>query len=196
MKELSYTVLAMTVALAACQTTPRTNSELEQARSAVDSASADPAIGAAAAPELQRAREALAAADRAWQAGDEDETRARAYIARQRATIASEVGARYSTEQSLQQTAAERERIRAEARAHDAELAEQRARDASQQAATARSQAADAQAQADTERQRAEAQQRQLQQERERAQRMQQDLTALQAKSTDHGVVVTLQDVL
>lgn len=189
MRKLSYTVLGVAIALGACQTTPPKNAALEEARSAVNAASADPAVNAAAATELQRAREALAAADRAAQAGDDDETRSRAYIARQRAAIASEVGARYSTEQSLQRTAAERERIRAEARAREAQLAEQRARDAAQQAASA-------QAQADAERQRADQQQRQLQQERERAERMQQDLAALSAKNTDRGVVVTLQDVL
>ena len=196
MRKLSYIALVAAMALAACQTTPPRNAELEQARSAVTSASADPAVSTAAPLELQRAREALAAADRAWQAGDPDETHTLAYIAHQRATIASEVGTRYSTEQALQQTAADRERIRAEARTHEAEVAEQRAREATQRAASAQSQVANAQAQADAERQRAEAQQLQLQQERERAQHMQQDLTALQAKSTDHGVVVTLQDVL
>jgi outer membrane protein OmpA-like peptidoglycan-associated protein len=196
MRKLSYTVLVAGLALAACQTTPPRNGELEQARSAVNSASADPAVSTAAALELQRARDALAAADRAWQAGDRDETRTLAYVARQRATIASEVGTRYSTEQALRQTQAERERIRAEARTQEAQLAEQRAREATQQAANAQSQVANAQAQADAERRRADAQQLQLRQERERAQRMQQDLTELQAKSTDHGVVVTLQDVL
>ncbi len=196
MKKLSFTAVGVAIALAACQTTPPKNAALEEARNAVSTASADPAVNTAAPTELQRARDALAAAERAWQSGDDDETRSRAYIARQRARIASEVGARYTTEQQLQQTAAERERIRAEARAREAQVAEQRARDAAQQAASAQTQAATAQAQADAERQRAEAQQQQLQQERDRAQRMQQDLAALSAKTTDRGVVVTLQDVL
>src|SRR5262245_62091057 len=131
MNELSYTAAAVVVALAACQTAPPKSAELEQARSAVNTASADPAVNAAAVPELQRARDALAEADRAWQAGDPDETRSRAYVARQRATVASEVGNRYSNEQALRQTTAERERIRTDARTQEAQVAEQRAREAS-----------------------------------------------------------------
>lgn len=209
MKKIAYPVLAALVALSACQTTKQ-NPALEDARSAFNAASNDPAVNTAGATELQRAREALAGAERAWESGDDAETRSRAYVARQRALIASEVGARYKAEQALQQTTTERERIRTDARTREAQLAEQRAREAAQQAAgaqqqaasaqqqaaSAQAQAANAQAEADAERQRAQEQQRQLQAERERATKMEQDLAALQAKSTDRGVVVTLQDVL
>lgn len=203
MKKLPYAVLSALIALGACQTTPPKNAALEEARSALGTASADPAVNAAGAAELQRARESFAAAERAWEAGNEDTTRSLAYLARQRAMIASEVGARYSAEQQLQQTAAERERIRNDARTREAQLAESRAREAARQAASAQvqaanaqSQAASAQAQADAERQRAEAQQRQLQEERARATKMEQELASLAAKQTERGVVVTLQDVL
>lgn len=202
MKKIAYPVLAAMVALSACQTTKQ-NPALEDARSAFNAASNDAAVNAAGATELQRAREALAGAERAWESGDDAETRSRAYVARQRALIASEIGARYTAEQALAQTTTERERIRTDARTREAQAAEQRAREAAQQAAgaqqqaaNAQAQAASAQAQADAERQRAQEQQRQLQAERDRATKMEQDLAALQAKSTDRGVVVTLQDVL
>lgn len=210
MTKLPFGLVGAMVALTACQTTPPTNPALEEARSAVSTAAADPAVNTAAPQDLQRARDALAVAERAWAAGDDTETRSRAHIARQRANIASEIGARYTTEQRLQQVTVERERVRTEARAREAQLAQQRATEANQQAAsaqaqaaTAQAQAATAQAQADAERQRVEEQARQLaaqkgqlDNERERAAQMQKDLEALAAKQTARGVVVTLQDVL
>jgi len=217
MKHISFGLAGALVALTACQTVPPTNPELEEARAAVNTAATDPAVTTAAAPELQRARDALVGAETAWNDRDEGETRSRAYIARQRAKIASEVGARYTLEQRLQQTSAERERIRTEARTREAQAAETRAAEASRDASAAREQAQAAQAQAQTqaaqaqaaqaqaqvaqdqvqaERRRSEDQQRQLDAERERANRMQHDLESLAAKSTARGVVVTLQDVL
>lgn len=196
MKKLPFGLAGAMIALAACQTTPPTNPALEEARSAVSTAGADPAVNAAAPQDLQRARDALAVAERAWAAGDERETRSRAYIAKQRANIAAEVGARYSAEQRLQQTSVERERIRTEARTREAQVAQERASAANQQAANA-------QAQVESERRRVEeqarqlaAQKSQLDAERERAAQMQKDLEALAAKQTARGVVVTLQDVL
>lgn len=210
MNKLPISLASAMFALAACQTTPPTSPALEEARLAFNAASADPAVNAAAPQDLQRARDALAVAERAWSSGDETEARSRAYIAKQRANIASEVGARYTAEQQLQQASAERERIRTEARTREAQQAEaraaaakqeaatatQQANAATQQAAAATQQAATAQAQADTERQRAEEQTRQLQAERDRAAKMERDLQSLAAKSTARGVVVTLQDVL
>jgi outer membrane protein OmpA-like peptidoglycan-associated protein len=210
MKHISFGVAGALLALTACQTVPPSNPALEEARTAVNTASADPAVTSAAAPELQRAREALVAAESAWNDGNEPEARSRAYIAKQRALIASEVGARYTAEQRLQQTAAETERIRSEARTREAQAAQANAAEANREASAAREQAKAAQAQAQSqaaqaqaaqaqaqaERQRAEEQQRQLDAERERASRMQHDLESLAAKSTARGVVVTLQDVL
>jgi len=212
MKKLPLTssMVGAMLALTACQTTPPINPALEEARSAVNAASADPAVNTAGAAELQRARDALVAAEGAWAAGDAEETASTAYIARQRANIALEIGARYSAEQRLAQTTFEREHIRLEARERDAQLAENRAAAANQQAANAQAQAAAAQAQAanaqtqaasaqtqaDAERQRAEEQTRQVQAERDRAAQIQQDLQALEARSTARGMVVTLQDVL
>jgi outer membrane protein OmpA-like peptidoglycan-associated protein len=203
MRLISFGMAGALLALAACQTIPPSNPALEEARTAVNTAAADPAVTTAAPSELQRARDALVAAQSAWASRDETETRSRAHIATQRAKIASEVGARYTVEQRLQQTGAERERIRTEARTREAQAAENRAAEAKREASVAQDQARTAQAQvqaaqdqAQTERQRAEDQRRQLEAERERAGRMQQDFEALAAKSTERGVVVTLQDVL
>ena len=203
MKKLPLGLVSAMVVLTACQTTPPPNPALENARNAVNAAGADAGVNAGAPQELQRARQALAAAETSWKAGDQEETGARAYVAKQRANIAMEAGARYTMEQRLKSASAERDHILAEARTREAQVAESRVAQANQQAANAQaqaanaqSQAASAQAQADAERQRTEAQARQLEQERARSTQMQQDLQALAAKSTARGVVVTLQDVL
>jgi outer membrane protein OmpA-like peptidoglycan-associated protein len=190
--------------------TPTSNPALAEARAAVNAAGADPAVSERAATELQRARDALAVAEQAWQAGDEEETRTRAYIAKQRAGIASAVGARVTAQQSPEQTGVDREGIRTDARASDTPPAETRAAGATQPAANAQMQAsdsqtratnaepqpADSQAKAEAENQRAEAQTRQLEHERDSAANMQKDLESLAAKSTARGIVVTLPDVL
>jgi len=203
MNKFSIGLLGTAVALAACQTLPPTNSALEDARSAVNTASADPAVTRAAPAELQRARDSLVAAENAWKDHDETETNSRAYIARQRANVALEVAARYTAEQHLKDLGAERERIYAEARAREARVAQNRAAEATEQAAAANQQAAaatqqaqSAQAQAEAERARSEQRARDLEAERDKTARMQKDLQELAAKSTERGIVVTLPDVL
>jgi outer membrane protein OmpA-like peptidoglycan-associated protein len=196
MKKLSIALLGTAIALAACETVPQSNPALEDARSAVSAAAADPAVTTAAPTELQRARASLVAAESAWKAHDETDTNSLAYIAKQRANVAREVAARYTTEQRLKQLGAERERIYADARARDARIAQGQAAEAKQQAAAATEQAQSAQALAEAERQRSEQRARELDAEREKTARMQQDLQTLAAKSTERGVVVTLPDVL
>ena len=196
MKKLPLGLFSVIVVLTACQTTPPSNPALEDARSAVNAAAADPAVNASAGQELQRARDALVAAESAWKTGDQDETAARAYIAKQRANIALESGTRYTTDQRIKEASAERDRIRTEARTREAQVAENRVAQANEQAANAQAQAANAQAQAEAERQRAAAQAQQLDAERARSTQMQQDLQELAAKSTARGLVVTLQGVL
>ena len=192
------------------QTTPPSDPALEEARAAVNAASADPAVSATAAPELQRARDALAVAEQAWRARNAEETRSRAYIAKQRASIASEVGARHGAEETAAQTGATREPGRTDVRASDAQLAGGRAADATQQSSNVQGQPADSQAgstnteaqaadphaRAEAASERPEAQTRQLEQEHDRVANMQKDLEALAAKSTARGIVVTLPDVV
>jgi outer membrane protein OmpA-like peptidoglycan-associated protein len=79
-----------TVLLAACMT-PTQNSALQQAHTAYDTASKDPAINAAASPDLQKAAGYLKSADEA-QATDagQAEVSHRAYMATQQVHIAYE----------------------------------------------------------------------------------------------------------
>jgi outer membrane protein OmpA-like peptidoglycan-associated protein len=176
--------------LGACASIPPDNPNLSEARGALLTARADPHVAQAAALELQQAEAALARAEEAWRSNQNiDETRHLAYLARQRVAIAHEVGARRAAELRLQQADAERERVRAEARVREAQLAEQRALVAQQQASAAREQAAQAQLQMQTARAKAEGAE-------ERAQRLEAELQQLEAKQTQRGLVVTLGDVL
>lgn len=128
MNKISIGVVGAAIALAACQTVKPTNPALDDARRAVYTAAADPAIARAAPAELQRAHKSLMAAESAWAAYDEQDTNSLAYIAKQRANVAREVAARNTAEQRL----AERE-----ARERDAGIAQKSASEPNQQATAA-----------------------------------------------------------
>lgn len=88
----STTVLAISVmaagVLSACATAP--SMALERARTAVGSASADPAVARHAALELKQATETLALANSVWsKTHDEAETNHVAYMAAMRAEMAT-----------------------------------------------------------------------------------------------------------
>lgn len=175
---------AVTVAvLAACQTVPDNPPALAEARSALRAAEADPAIVSTAALELQQARVAVARAERHWaNEKDIDEMRSLAHIARQRVAVARAVAERNGAEARVQQADIERERVRAEVRAREAQLARQSAVTAQEQVAAARSQLEQARSVA--------------QDAAERNRRLEEELQQLQAKQTSRGLVVTLDDVL
>jgi outer membrane protein OmpA-like peptidoglycan-associated protein len=190
--------------LAGCQTTPPTNPDLDAARSAVQQAAAAPNAGRAASVDLDRAQQALRRAEAAWADNrDIEETRHLAYLAQRRADTVQAIAAQAQADERVQQAGAERERIRLEARTREADAAARRAQSAQSQAQLAQSQAQlaqqqarAAQGQAQQSQQEADAARMQLQQEQERAAAMERDLQALQAKSTQRGMVVTLGDVL
>lgn len=120
--------VALAALISACQTTPRPNATLEEARQAYQKASTDPQVARAASVELDKARHALVTAEQAWAARhDEDETRHLSYLAFQRAQAAALVGEQRRAEERLQQSGVERERIRADAQAQRAQSAQQQA---------------------------------------------------------------------
>lgn len=183
--------LAAAVAvLAACATTPPQNPELASAQAALSEARVRPMAERAAAVELQRAEQALRAAEASWaDRRDADETRQLAYIAQRRAQIAQAVATQAETDERVANASAERDRIRLQARTREAQVATQQAQAASQQAQVATQQARSAQEQVALARQQAAA-------EAERASALEQDLQSLQARSTPRGMLVTLGDVL
>jgi len=175
--------------LAACaSTTP--SPALEEARTAVSTAAADPAVNQYAQLELKQATDALAKADRVW-ADDHDtsETNHLAYIARQRAEIATNAARARQLDANIQQAGGEADRIRLQARTQEADTARLRAQQAQQQAMSAEQRAAQQQAQATAAMAQANAAQ-------DRVRALEAQLRELEAQQTERGLLVTLGDVL
>lgn len=168
--------------LAACaSTTP--SPALEEARTAVSTAAGDPAVNQYAQLELKQATDALAKADRVW-ADDRDtsETNHLAYIARQRAEIATNAARARQLDANIQQAGSEADRIRLQARTQEADAARLRAQQAQQQAMSAEQRAAQQQAQANA--------------AQDRVRALEAQLRDLEAQQTERGLLVTLGDVL
>jgi outer membrane protein OmpA-like peptidoglycan-associated protein len=106
------------------------------------------------------------------------------------------MAAKRAADARIETAGAERERLRADIRTREAQLAHQSAVTAQAQAQTARAEAQSAQAQAQFAQTQAQNAQAAAAAEAERANRLQRELAELQAKPTDHGLVVMLQDVL
>lgn len=186
------TLLALAVAatLGACATTPPTNADLTAAQAALREARAQPMAERAASVELQRADQALRAAEAEWANDrDVDDTRQLAYVAQRRAQIAQAVATQAQYEQRVSTASTERDRIRLQARTQEAQAAAQQAQVAQQQAQAAQQQARAAQTQAATAQQAAQS-------ESERAAALERDLKTLQGRATPRGMLVTLSDVL
>jgi outer membrane protein OmpA-like peptidoglycan-associated protein len=175
--------------LAACASTAP-SAALEQARSAVSAAAGDPIVNQYAPVELKEATDALARADREW-ADDHDETETNhlAYIARQRAEIATNAARSRQLDANIQQAGSEADRIRLQARTLEADQARLRAQQAQQQALTAEQRAAQQQAAA-------AAAQAQANAAQDRVRALEAQLRDMEAQQTERGLLVTLGDVL
>jgi outer membrane protein OmpA-like peptidoglycan-associated protein len=182
--------------LAACaSTTP--SPALEEARTAVSTAAGNPVVNQYAQLELKQATDALAKADRVW-ADDRDtsETNHLAYLARQRAEIATNTARARQLDADIKQAGGEADRIRlqartqeadaarmrADAQARDAQLAQQQAMSAEQRAAQQQANAAAAMAQANA--------------AQDRVRALEAQLRDMEAQQTERGLLVTLGDVL
>ena len=178
------------MALAACQTTPTPNPDLVAARSSLEQARGNPYVARSGAVELQNAQLALTRAETAWATDhDVDQTRHLAYLASKRADIAMAIGLQAQSDERVQQFTAEREKVRLQARTREADMATADARAAQTDARNAQTDAQISKDQADAARLLA------LQQAG-RAETLERELSDLQARKTDRGMVVTLGDVL
>ncbi|HKY01105.1 MAG TPA: OmpA family protein [Burkholderiales bacterium] len=129
-------VLASALAAAGCQTTPPKVEALESANQAYNAASSDPRVNKYAAVELGRAREALILADSEWRdSGDSVATNHLAYLARQRATIATEVATQRDADEQIKMAGAQRNQAQLQARTVEADSAKREAQSANQRAA-------------------------------------------------------------
>lgn len=163
---------------------------LEQARSSVERTSADPAVGQYAQIELKDARDTLAQAEQVWSSdGDEPEAKHLAYLAQQRAEIASNTARTRLLDAQIQQAGSENDRLRLQARTAEADQATQRAQQAQQQASQAQQQAMSAE-------QRAAQQQALARSAQQRVDVLEAQLRELEAQQTERGLLVTLGDVL
>jgi outer membrane protein OmpA-like peptidoglycan-associated protein len=169
------TGVGIALAMAGCASTPKPNEALENARSIVQSAQADPNAAKYAAVDLQAAKTDLAVADAAFMRRDEPSIAQPAYMAAQNARLAQLRGAAKADDARVAAGQGERDRIVLAARTNQVDSAN-RAASAANRAKDDANRATD--------------------QATENAARLQAEVDALKAKPTDRGLVLTLGDVL
>ncbi|WP_254442342.1 OmpA family protein [Duganella vulcania] len=174
---------AMAVLFAACSTTPTTTSLLDQTRADFMAAQSTPSVAANAPLEFKAASDALDRANAAAAKKDSlDEIDKLAYLAKQKIATAQEVAKQKQAENEMANAGRQRDEIRLEARTAEANQA--------------KSQANLAKADADAARAQADAAANSARDEAAKNAALQQQLADLQAKQTDRGLVITLNDVL
>ena len=154
--------------LTACASTPRPNVALENARTMVQTAEADPNVAKYAALDLDAAKKELAVADSAAMHHDDAGVVQPAYLATQTARLAELKASAKADDARVAAGQTDRDKIQLAARTHEIDTA----KDARDQAAIARDAA------------------------NEKSARLQAEVDALKAKPTDRGLVLTLGDVL
>lgn len=209
---LKLTTIALATVLAAgCAGSGAPNTELEQARVAVNRAEQNPRVVQLAPVPLADAREALARADVAWKAGkDKREVEHLAYIARRQA-LTAEARARVASAEKAAELAGgqrsesiiesrERELARTrEALATSKEkttAAETQAQTAEEITEMERLRATQAEATLESKREQETQREEQTAQAKLQLEKLQTELAELKPRMTDRGMVLTLQDVL
>jgi outer membrane protein OmpA-like peptidoglycan-associated protein len=167
--------ISLALTMAACASMPLTNAALENARSAVRTAEADPNVSRYAALDLHTARTELDAAEAAAVARDERGIDQPAYLATQTAHLAELKASTKANDARVAAGKADRDQIQLNARTNEvngALLARDQAAQRAENANEARDQAT------------------------QKTAALQSELDALKAKPTDRGLVLTLGDVL
>jgi outer membrane protein OmpA-like peptidoglycan-associated protein len=177
-------IVTSAFAITACETTPVTSGAVEQARSAIDAASADPNVSKYAPTELQRARSLLTNAEGNLKAkGAKDVNTAQyAYLATQMAHIAEQRAHEQVAMERVKNGETERQKILLAARESEANSALSQARQAQVAAEQARSEAQNAQSE--------------MAAAQAEAQRLASELQNVKTSQTNRGLVLTLNDVL
>jgi len=184
------TLITLTAALGACSSMPERNSDLDRAQGRLRSAQNDAQVAQLAPDELKQASDTLVMAEKAW---SDNEPKSKvdhlAYMGAQRVVVAQESASSRASQAVIAGAAAERDRMRLQQRTAEADRARQQLASAEQ--SNANKTAALAQADAATLREQARADSSDA-----RANALAQQLQELNAKKTERGYVVTLQDVL
>jgi outer membrane protein OmpA-like peptidoglycan-associated protein len=199
-----FVPVALAAAIAACSSMPDRDVALDQARMARDAARDSADVRTYAPLEYKRADDTYHSAEAAYNDHQSESTVDHlAYLAKRRSEQALEVGKEKAAEATVAAASAERDRVQLAAKAQEAARAQREARvatmvaEASQaQAIDARRQAYIAQQQADASSAAAIAYQQQAAAATDQTRALQLQLADLQAQSTDHGLVITLGDVL
>jgi len=191
---LSAVALAV---LAGCSSAPKSNAQLEQARSEYRTVVADPRAQSSAGSDMKLASDAMNKANAAW-GKEEDEAQVNhlAYLATQRVAIVRETMNMKTAEAMVASAGADRTQVQLQARTQEADAAQSSAALAQQAAATAQLNAAAAQRSTDMARLESAQAQQQTQLAMERNRLLETQLKELNAKQTPRGLVVTLGDVL
>lgn len=205
-KRLTIAASAITLStlLAACSSTPAMNPGLEVARSDYRNAQSNSQVASLAAGELKQAGDSLELANAASNRGDSvaivDHL---AYVAKQQVAIAQATANQKAAELAVTNSAAERDKVRLEARTKEADNATQSAEAAKLNAEASQRNAQAAQQQAMLEKQAAtnalqsaDVARQQAQEAENRTRQLEAMLLDLQAKKTPRGMVITLGDVL
>lgn len=182
-KYFFYLIAIALTFIAGCASTPIVSTQLNDANAAYQAAAGNPRVTKYAPLALREAEDALRAVETLRQQGADAATvNHRAYIARQKVAIAIQQANINAAEDDVAQARVERDKVILQARVNDAEklrrnaenlrnIAEVRAREA------------------DLARQQAERAKGELES-------MSQELSALKARGTERGLVLTLGDVL
>jgi len=160
--------MGLALALAGCVSTPRPNAALESARTAVQTAQADPNVGKYAALDMEAAKKQLEVAEAAAAHHDDAGVNHPAYLAAQTARLAQARAAAKADDARVAAGQAERDKIQLAARTRDVDNAKM----ATNTALGQRDQAT------------------------EQAARLQAEVDQLKATPTPRGLVLTLGDVL
>jgi outer membrane protein OmpA-like peptidoglycan-associated protein len=170
-------VASALLGLTACETAPDSSAILEQARSAVAQAEADPNVSKYAPTELDRARKLLINAEGAAKLKSAKDPSAShyAYLTTQMAKIAQQRAQEQVATTRIKAGETERQKILLTARENEADQAVAQARAAQAEAENAKANAQSAQAE---------------------SQRLAAQLENMQAAQTSRGIVLTLDDVL
>jgi outer membrane protein OmpA-like peptidoglycan-associated protein len=167
---------ALVALVAGCATTPMHSDQLDEARAEVEKVSADPLAQQAAAEDVAQARRDLQRAETALQQREaQQDVDHLAYLALRHAQAGEARIAEARARQQVAQAQEERNRIQLQAREREVQSARSSATAAQSEAAAAQNQAAAAQ---------------------DELARARQELADLQAKQTERGMVMTLNDVL
>ena len=160
--------IALTLVVAACASTPEPNPALLNARSAVQTAQADPNVAKYAALDLDSAKKQLDIAEAAAAHHDDAAVGQPAYLAVQAARLAQAHAAAKADDARVAAGQGERDKIQLAARTREVDTANAATDNAKQAANAANEQSA----------------------------RLQAEVDALKAKPTPRGLVLTLGDVL